>query len=104
MFNQTKLIPLSRTDNFIQQTIRREFAHCTVLTIAHRLNTIMDSDRVLVMSFGEVAEYEHPYILLSDPNSHLSSMVRETGEENTARLFQIAKDSYFQSNLKENVR
>lgn len=94
---------ISRTDNFIQQTIRRQFSSCTVLTIAHRLNTIMDSDRVLVMGSGEVIEYDHPYILLSDPNSHFSSMVRETGEKSSQNLFQIAKDSYFQSNLKENA-
>ncbi|KAJ0181177.1 hypothetical protein K1T71_003262 [Dendrolimus kikuchii] len=93
-----------QTDNFIQQTIRREFSDCTVLTIAHRLNTIMDSDKVLVMSFGQVLEYEHPYILLTDPNSHLSSMVRETGEKNSAKLFQMSKEAYFQSNLKENSR
>ncbi|XP_037300743.1 multidrug resistance-associated protein 4-like [Manduca sexta] len=93
-----------QTDNFIQQTIRRQFASCTVLTIAHRLNTIMDSDRVLVMNTGQVAEYDHPYILLSDPNSQFSSMVRETGEKNSAKLFQVAKDAYFQSNLKENAR
>lgn len=93
-----------QTDNFIQQTIRRAFASCTVLTIAHRLNTIMDSDRVLVMSTGEVAEFDHPYILMSDPNSHLSSMVRETGEKNSLKLFEVAKDAYFQSNLKENMR
>lgn len=93
-----------QTDNFIQETIRRQFVSCTVLTIAHRLNTIMDSDRVLVMSSGEVAEYDHPYVLLSDPNSHFSSMVRETGEKNSANLFQVAKDAYFQSNLKENAR
>lgn len=93
-----------RTDNFIQETIRRQFVSCTVLTIAHRLNTIMDSDKVLVMSSGQVAEYDHPYVLLSDPNSHFSAMVRETGEKNSANLFQVAKDAYFQSNLKENAR
>ncbi|KAM3966456.1 LOW QUALITY PROTEIN: ATP-binding cassette subfamily C member 4-like [Aphomia sociella] len=93
-----------QTDNFIQQTIRQQFSSCTVLTIAHRLNTIMDSDRVLVMSSGQVAEFDHPYILLSDPNSAFSSMVRETGEKNSAQLFQVAKDSYFQSNLQENSR
>nr|WBG67118.1 ABCC3 protein [Mythimna separata] len=93
-----------QTDNFIQETIRRQFAACTVLTIAHRLNTIMDSDRVLVMSGGEVLEYEHPYVLLSDANSAFSAMVRETGDKNSANLFQVAKDAYFQSNLKENLR
>lgn len=90
------------TDEFIQQTIRRQFASCTVLTIAHRLNTIMDSDKVLVMSSGEVVEFDHPYILLSDPNSQFSSMVRETGEVNSAKLFQVSKDAYFRSNKEEN--
>ncbi|KPI93322.1 putative multidrug resistance-associated protein lethal(2)03659 [Papilio xuthus] len=93
-----------QTDNFIQQTIRRQFASCTVLTIAHRLNTIMDSDRVLVMSSGCIAEFDHPYILLSDPNSAFSSMVRETGEKNSRQLFEVAKEAYSQNNLKQNSR
>ncbi|CAG5018109.1 unnamed protein product [Parnassius apollo] len=93
-----------QTDNFIQQTIRRQFASCTVLTIAHRLNTVMDSDRVLVMSGGVIAEYDHPYKLLSDPNSSLSSMVRETGEKSSHILYQVAKDAYFKNNLKEHLR
>ncbi|CAH0722571.1 unnamed protein product, partial [Brenthis ino] len=92
-----------QTDSFIQQTIRRQFASCTVLTIAHRLNTIMDSDRVLVMSGGEIVEFDHPYILLSDENSHFTSMVKETGETNSTKLFEISRDTYFQSNLKENA-
>lgn len=64
----------------------------------------MDSDRVLVMNSGEIAEFDHPYILLSDPNSHFTSMVNETGEKNSEMLFQISKDTYFQSNIKENGR
>lgn len=64
----------------------------------------MDSDRILVMSSGEVAEFDHPYVLLSDPNSHLSSMVKETGEKNSAALFKMAQDAYFRSNLQENAR
>ncbi|KAI5634802.1 ABC transporter domain-containing protein [Phthorimaea operculella] len=89
------------TDNFIQQTIRRQFASCTVLTIAHRLNTIMDSDRVLVMSFGQVAEFDHPHHLLLDPDSAFSAMVRETGEKNAKVLAQAAKDAYFASHTHE---
>ena len=52
------------TDALIQKVIRDKFANCTVLTIAHRLNTIMDSDKVLVMDAGQAAEYEAPHVLL----------------------------------------
>ncbi|CAG9107766.1 unnamed protein product [Plutella xylostella] len=93
-----------QTDSFIQQTIRRQFASCTVLTIAHRLNTIMDSDRVLVMDAGQVKEFDHPYHLLSDPHSQLTAMVKETSEKMSQQLFEVAKEAYFQSNMKENAR
>uniref|UniRef100_A0A8B9P5N0 ATP-binding cassette, sub-family C (CFTR/MRP), member 10 n=1 Tax=Apteryx owenii TaxID=8824 RepID=A0A8B9P5N0_APTOW len=49
-----------KTDQVLQQTIRQRFADKTVLTIAHRLNTILDSDRVLVMQAGKVAELDSP--------------------------------------------
>ena len=52
------------TDDLIQETIRREFAESTVLTIAHRLNTIMDYDRIMVLDKGELREYDSPGNLL----------------------------------------
>lgn len=55
----------------------------------------MDSDRVLVMDKGEVAEFDHPYTLLSKPDSHLNFMVKETGDSMSNALLQIAKTKYF---------
>lgn len=48
------------TDDLIQATIRSEFKECTIITIAHRLNTIMDSDRVVVLSEGKLLESDSP--------------------------------------------
>lgn len=55
----------SETDQLIQQMIRTKFVSCTVLTIAHRLHTIIDSDKILVMEGGKVAEFDSPTNLLS---------------------------------------
>ena len=57
-----------KTDMLIQRTLRKEFPHCTILTIAHRIHTILDSDRVLVMDVGKVAEFDRPEILLENPD------------------------------------
>lgn len=75
----------------IQRTIRRKFTDCTVLTIAHRLNTVMDSDRILVMDAGNLVEIEHPYVLLKEPSSHLYGLVEQTGKAMTNKLRLIAK-------------
>jgi ABC-type multidrug transport system fused ATPase/permease subunit len=64
-----------RTDSLIQKTIRAEFEDSTVLTIAHRIDTIMDSDRVIVMRDGKVAEFNTPSVLLRDPHSLFSKLV-----------------------------
>ncbi|XP_077085852.1 ATP-binding cassette sub-family C member 3 isoform X2 [Siphateles boraxobius] len=53
------------TDDLIQSTIRTQFEDCTVFTIAHRLNTIMDYTRVLVLDKGEIAEFDTPAALLA---------------------------------------
>lgn len=62
---------------------------CTVLTIAHRLNTVMDSDKVLVMDAGKMVEFDHPHNLLKDKNGYLYKMVEQTGP-NTAELLHSA--------------
>ncbi|XP_037804336.1 multidrug resistance-associated protein 1-like [Penaeus monodon] len=67
------------TDDLIQATIRSQFAQCTVLTIAHRLNTIMDSDRVLVLDKGSVAEFDTPARLLANPHSVFYGMAKDAG-------------------------
>ncbi|XP_044154090.1 ATP-binding cassette sub-family C member 2-like [Bufo gargarizans] len=70
------------TDNLIQRTIRSEFADCTVLTIAHRLHTIMDSNKVMVLDAGKIIEYGSPEDLLVS-KGHFASMARDAGIEDT---------------------
>jgi len=65
------------TDALIQNTIREEFGKgkTTVLTIAHRLRTIIDSDRVLILDAGQVVEFDTPSTLLADPSSRFSQLI-----------------------------
>ena len=67
------------TDSLIQSTIRAQFTHCTVLTIAHRLNTILDSDRVMVLDAGNVAEFDSPKNLLANDRTIFYSLAKDAG-------------------------
>ena len=67
------------TDDLIQKTIRSEFRDCTIITIAHRLNTVMDYDRILVMDKGEVAEFDTPSNLLANHQSKFYAMAKDAG-------------------------
>lgn len=67
------------TDSLIQETIKREFSNCTVLTIAHRINTIMESDIVMVLEQGQIAEFDSPKNLLQNPNSIFCSLANNAG-------------------------
>ncbi|KAI3908615.1 hypothetical protein MKX01_027481, partial [Papaver californicum] len=75
-----------RTDALIQKTIREEFKSCTMLIIAHRLNTIIDCDRVLLLDAGQVLEFDTPDELLSHEGSSFSKMVQSTGAANAEYL------------------
>ncbi|KAH8259007.1 hypothetical protein KR038_006887, partial [Drosophila bunnanda] len=81
-----------QTDGLIQATIRNKFKDCTVLTIAHRLHTIMDSDKVLVMDAGRVVEFGTPYELLTKAESKVfHGMVEQTGQATSESLWRTAK-------------
>ena len=85
------------TDNVIQETIRSQFAECTVITIAHRLSTIIDSDLILVIDGGKVAEQGHPHELLTSiKNSEcfFKDMVAATGNTSQQTLEEEAHKAY----------
>ncbi|KAK7205028.1 hypothetical protein BZA70DRAFT_248184 [Myxozyma melibiosi] len=88
------------TDAQIQETIREEFADTTIITIAHRLRSIIDYDMILVLDAGMVKEYAKPHTLLQTPDSIFRSMCENSGEleqleELAAKAFadQAARDS-----------
>nr|XP_039260708.1 multidrug resistance-associated protein 4-like isoform X2 [Styela clava] len=68
-----------RTDRLIQMTIRQKFKQCTVITIAHRINTIIDSDKILVLDEGQVKEYDEPHTLLEMKDGYFARMVKSAG-------------------------
>jgi ABC-type multidrug transport system fused ATPase/permease subunit len=69
------------TDKEIQRTLREDFKDCTVLTIAHRINTIRDSDKILVMKDGQAAEFAPPDDLLQDETSMFYDIVKHSETE-----------------------
>ena len=83
----------TKTDASIQHMLRTRFQNTTLLTIAHRLNTVMDYDRVIVMENGTCVEFGSPQELLDDAGSVFSGFVDSTGAESAAELRSIAMNS-----------
>ncbi|KAK2168341.1 hypothetical protein NP493_1234g00004 [Ridgeia piscesae] len=70
------------TDQVIQRTIRQELAECTVITVAHRLNTVLQYDRLMVLEAGQIREFDSPRRLLSNRRSALYSMAEQLKHAN----------------------
>jgi ATP-binding cassette, subfamily C (CFTR/MRP), member 1 len=81
------------TDGFIQKTIRKVFWDRTVLTIAHRLDTIIDSDRILVMNRGRVQEFDTVFNLLTNKESEFYQLVTEARLD-VKKLREMSKDQH----------
>jgi len=82
-----------QTDLMIQNTFKKAFSNITVLTIAHRLNTIIECDRVLVMDAGNILEFDEPAKLLQVEGSSFRKLVEQTGEGNAQKLKEIANEA-----------
>ena len=82
------------TDTLVQQAIRTHFSQCTVLTIAHRIDTIIDSDRILVLDKGRVVEFEVPFLMLENENSYLSKLLSHMDPYTQIKLRKLAEMSY----------
>ncbi|KAL0086848.1 P-loop containing nucleoside triphosphate hydrolase protein [Phycomyces blakesleeanus] len=81
-----------RTDKAIQKTIATEFADCTILCIAHRLHTVIEYDRILVLDQGNIAEFDSPLQLITNPESSFYKMCRNSGEFES--LVALAKEKH----------
>ncbi|KAF5286346.1 hypothetical protein FQR65_LT12640 [Abscondita terminalis] len=82
------------TDALIQSTIRKQFNSCTVVVIAHRLDTVIDCDKILVMDAGQAVEFDNPHVLLQNVKGVFYRMVKDTGKSKLQTLIQTAKTKY----------
>jgi ABC-type multidrug transport system fused ATPase/permease subunit len=74
------------SDERVQSIIKQHFKHATILSIAHRLESIADFDKILVLDQGELIEFDTPSALLSAPESAFSQLVRAAGPETQAKI------------------
>eukprot|EP00238_Polyblepharides_amylifera_P010165 CAMPEP_0196593128 /NCGR_PEP_ID=MMETSP1081-20130531/74750_1 /TAXON_ID=36882 /ORGANISM="Pyramimonas amylifera, Strain CCMP720" /LENGTH=499 /DNA_ID=CAMNT_0041917015 /DNA_START=203 /DNA_END=1702 /DNA_ORIENTATION=+ len=88
------------TDAKIQTTLRSEFRKVTLLTVAHRLNTVMDYDRIVVMGNGKVVEEDNPLALLKNTHGELANLVNSLGEQASTKLKLLAENRRSSSDYK----
>ncbi|KAI0982308.1 hypothetical protein GJ496_005358 [Pomphorhynchus laevis] len=81
------------TDLLVQKMIRDNFKHCTILTIAHRLDTIVDSDTVLVFDQGELVEQGSPAELIHNNQSKFYKLASESGDSELSKLTRLANEN-----------
>ncbi|XP_043334219.1 ATP-binding cassette sub-family C member 4-like isoform X1 [Cervus canadensis] len=83
-----------RTDELIKKTIHEKFAQCTVVIVTHRLSTVIDSDKIMVLDSGTVKEYSPPHDLLQNSNGLFYKMVQQLGEAEVTALTERAKQAH----------
>jgi ATP-binding cassette subfamily C (CFTR/MRP) protein 4 len=84
-----------RTDKLLQEAVSRSFHGATIISVAHRLDTIIDYDMILVLGNGSVLEYGHPHHLLTGSlgSGHFASLVADTGHEMAQELHRRAREN-----------
>ena len=91
------------TDILIQKKIKELFKSCTILTVAHRLLTIADYDRVMVLERGRLVEFDEPFLLLTSEEKkfeiskkgYFADMVRSMGLETSKKLLETTRNYYY---------
>jgi len=80
-----------KTDEMVQESIRECFSDCTVLTIAHRLQTIIDNDKILCLNKGKLENFDHPYDLILDKTTIFNELIFSLDSAERTKLIEIAK-------------
>ena len=91
------------TDALVQQAIRSHFSDCSVLTIAHRIETIIDSDRIVILDKGRIVAADVPHLMLRDENSYLSKLVSQLEPDTQCHLRDVAEKAFSYFNLSSNI-
>ncbi|KAL7295968.1 hypothetical protein TKK_0010526 [Trichogramma kaykai] len=81
-------------DALVRNTIRSKYSDCTVITVSHKLDSVLDNDRVLVIDDGRVIEYDHPHVLLQNENSLFTKLAKQMGETKYEKLKKDAQEMY----------